>query len=205
MQHHHTRHSHRRRQGLKAVLAGLLAPWGWPAKAATSARWPEGSVLLLRHALAPGVGDPPGFRLSDCGTQRNLNEAGRAQAQRLGAALRAQAGEQGARVGAVWSSMWCRCLETARLAFPDLSVLPQPALNSFFEDRSQAAAQTQHALAALATWRGPGVLVVVTHMVNVQSLTGVTLGSGQGVLAQLERRGQELVLRPLRTVDLAPL
>ena len=86
-----------------------------------------GRVLMLRHANAPGIGDPPNFKLEDCSTQRNLDAAGRAQAQALGRRL-AQAGVREARV---YSSQWCRCLETARLL--NLGpVTPQPALNSFF-------------------------------------------------------------------------
>src|SRR5206468_1235478 len=73
-----------------------------------------GHVILLRHAATDRTfGDPPGFRLDDCSTQRNLIDEGRAQAKRLGAALRARA----VPVGRVLSSQWCRCLETARLAF----------------------------------------------------------------------------------------
>ncbi|HMS81661.1 MAG TPA: histidine phosphatase family protein, partial [Burkholderiaceae bacterium] len=73
-----------------------------------------GCVLLLRHALTePGVGDPPGFRIEACGTQRNLSAQGRAQAARLGASLR----DAGVAIGPVRSSRWCRCLDTARLAF----------------------------------------------------------------------------------------
>ncbi len=70
-----------------------------------------GRVLILRHAEAPGVGDPPGFRLGDCATQRNLNESGRRQAQALGARL----ANAGVTTAQVYSSQWCRCLETARL------------------------------------------------------------------------------------------
>ncbi len=90
-----------------------------------------GRVLMLRHAQAPGVGDPPGFRLDDCATQRNLDDSGRRQARALGSRL-ANAGVATARV---YSSQWCRCLETARLLqLGPVSELP--ALNSFFE-RSQ--------------------------------------------------------------------
>jgi broad specificity phosphatase PhoE len=72
-----------------------------------------GHVLLIRHAATdPGIGDPPGFQLGQCGTQRNLSERGRREAQALGVAM--QAG--GVTVGPVWSSRWCRCLDTARLA-----------------------------------------------------------------------------------------
>ena len=88
----------------------------------------NGNVLLLRHAIAPGFGDPAGFRIDDCSTQRNLSEAGRQQARAIGAWLRAR----GISRAKVYSSQWCRCLETARLL--NLGPVTQlPALNSFFE------------------------------------------------------------------------
>src|SRR5437868_6308691 len=90
----------------------------------------EPKVLLIRHAEAPGVGDPPGFRLGDCATQRNLSEKGRAQAGSIGDALR----RRGVPVAKVLTSQWCRCRDTARL----LDVGPvedAPALNSFFDER----------------------------------------------------------------------
>lgn len=139
----------------------------------------DGDVVLYRHALAPGGGDPPGFRLGDCSTQRNLSEAGQEQARRLGQALRERLGA--VRVGAVWASPWCRTLETARLAFPGLDVQPQPAWASFFEQPDREAAQGAQARRQLSTWTGPGVLVVVTHQVNITGLSGVYPASGEGV------------------------
>jgi phosphohistidine phosphatase SixA len=142
----------------------------------------DGAILLLRHANAPGVGDPPAFRLGDCTTQRNLDEEGRAQARRIGEQLRAL----GARVTAVWSSQWCRTEETARLAFPGLAVRGEPAFNSFFGAQHQADQQRQTALSRIASWRGPGVLAVVTHQVNITGLTDVNPASGEGVVARMQ-------------------
>lgn len=85
-----------------------------------------GVVLMIRHALAPGIGDPEDFTLGDCTTQRNLNDEGRAQAKVLGEWLR----KHGITKVRLYSSQWCRCMETARLMnFGD--VTPLPALNSF--------------------------------------------------------------------------
>src|SRR5690242_9259354 len=99
------------------MLAALLALAAIGARA-DEALWAllqqGGQVVLVRHALTePGVGDPPGFRPGECRTQRNLSDAGRAEARRLGAALR----ERRIPVGDVLSSPWCRCLETAQLVF----------------------------------------------------------------------------------------
>jgi phosphohistidine phosphatase SixA len=163
------------------------------AVSAANTSWDEllrekASIVLFRHALAPGGGDPPGFKLGDCSTQRNLSDEGKAQARLIGKKLAAQE----IKVGAVWHSEWCRTRETARLAFPESaghSPTPQSAFNSFFADRGNAAAQTAQAKKLLATWRGPGALVVITHQVNITAITGVVPQSGEGVV--LIRQGNE--------------
>jgi broad specificity phosphatase PhoE len=145
------------------------------------------AILLLRHANAPGVGDPPGMRLGDCATQRNLDDAGREQSRRWGAALR----QQGVRVGAVWSSQWCRALETATLLQVG-AVEPRPEFNSFFDNRSQASAAIDQARQSLAQSKPTGLLVVVTHQVVITGLTGVFPGSADGII--LLRRSKDLVV-----------
>jgi phosphohistidine phosphatase SixA len=165
--------------GMKTLLAWLLAAWCLSV-AAQPLR--DGDVLLFRHALAPGGGDPPGWRLGDCSTQRNLSDAGREQARRLGDQLRERLGALS--VGAVWASPWCRTLDTARLAFPQQAVQVQPAFASFFNEPAQEAALLAQARSQLSAWRGPGVLVVVTHQVNITGLTGVFPSSGEGVVTR---------------------
>jgi len=102
---------------LAGLLALLLGAWPAPARAADDPVWDAmrapGSVIVLRHAYAPGTFDPPDAKLEDCTTQRNLDETGRAQARHLGEAFRAH----NITVGRVLSSPRCRCLETARLVF----------------------------------------------------------------------------------------
>jgi phosphohistidine phosphatase SixA len=164
----------------RAPLALLLLALTGGTAAADEAAWAalrEGGIALFRHANAPGTGDPPGMRLGDCRTQRNLDEAGRAQAQRIGEAFRAR----GVAVGAVLSSAWCRAVDTAELAFPG-RVRREPAFDSFFDQRGRRDAQTADARRALQEWRGPGALVVVTHQVNVTALTGVFPASGEAVV-----------------------
>jgi phosphohistidine phosphatase SixA len=170
---------------LSTLLAAVLlsagaaqAQSGWDAVS-------EGSIVLFRHANAPGTGDPENFKLNDCSTQRNLDEAGRQQSRRLGAQFR----ERKVAVGRVLTSQWCRTRETAQLAFPGLPV-DAPVFNSFFEDRSTSDAQTTQALQTLTQWRGPGVLVVVTHQVNITALTDIYPNSGEGVV--LRPVGQKL-------------
>jgi broad specificity phosphatase PhoE len=144
-----------------------------------------GRVLLLRHAQAPGVGDPPGFRLEDCATQRNLDEGGRRQAQALGVRL-VDAGVVAARV---YSSQWCRCLETARLLQLG-PVTGLPALNSFFErpqERDATIAALRSFLAGLPP-DGPPV-VLVTHQFTINALTGAGTPAGSGSIFRLDGTG----------------
>ncbi len=143
-----------------------------------------GHVVLMRHADAPGTGDPAAMRLGDCTTQRNLGERGRAQARRLGDEFRRRA----IPVARVLTSQWCRTRETAEL----MAVAPiedEPAaLNSFFGrpgEREAATAALRRRLSAL-----PGdaaTVVMVTHQVNIAALTGVFPASGEMVV--LKRGG----------------
>lgn len=143
-------------------------------------------VVLLRHATAPGVGDPPGFDLRACPTQRNLDASGRAQAQRLGAAWRAA----GFRPSAVWTSAWCRCQDTARLMdLGPATVLP--LLNSFFGDagaRTEQTADLSRFIDRLDPRGGP--YLMVTHQVNITALTGQGADSGGGVVFELSPDGR---------------
>jgi phosphohistidine phosphatase SixA len=140
----------------------------------------SGTIALFRHANAPGTGDPSGFGLNDCSSQRNLDAAGRIQAKRIGDQFRARK----INVTRVLTSQWCRTRETAQLAFPGL-VRDEPAFNSFFQDRDQEGAQTRAALGVLQSWRGPGVLIVVTHQVNITALTDIFPDSGEGVIVRV--------------------
>jgi phosphohistidine phosphatase SixA len=153
-----------------------------------------GHAVLMRHALAPGTGDPPEFRLGDCATQRNLDAAGRAQARAIGQRFR----DQGIDAARVRSSQWCRCLETARLLGLG-EVVPTPTLNSFFRDRSLKAGRTAGALALIAAeadGENPnGPLVLVTHQVNITALTGVFPASGEMIVVRPTVDGVEVVGR----------
>ena len=140
-----------------------------------------GAVVLFRHATAPGVGDPPGFKLGDCSTQRNLDADGQAQALRIGRAFEREA----VPVGAVLSSAWCRAKETGELAFPGRLRL-EPAFNSFFAAPALEPTQTATARELLLAWRGPGALVVVTHQVNITALADVTPSSGEGIVLRVD-------------------
>lgn len=172
----------------RALVLALLAA-SLPARAADAwATLGDGVAVLFRHARAPGIGDPPGFTLERCETQRNLDDQGREQARRIGAAFR----ERRVPVGVVLSSQWCRARDTAELAFGQVP-RAEPAFNSFFASPDASAAQTAAARRLLEAWRGPGVMVVTTHDVNIRALTGQSAASGEGIVVRV-RDGQLQVL-----------
>ena len=169
---------------MKRLVLATLAIWPLAAPVAAAGDAQEawaalvsGShIALIRHGNAPpGYGDPPGFKIDDCATQRNLDEKGQAQARALGEAFR----QHGVRADKILSSPWCRCLETARL----MGLGPvDGAWAVAASDRSpeRLAAMKQ----MLASWRGPGTLVVVTHALTVQALVGIMPGQAETVVVR---------------------
>jgi len=171
---------------LLACLCLLLPFAAARAETGEAALWAAlrdgGHVALIRHALAPGTGDPPGFRVDDCATQRNLSAAGRAQARAIGERFRAN----GIATAAIFSSQWCRCLDTAREMGLGEAVA-FPGLNSFFADRGEEAWHTAAARALIAERaHGPLPLVLVTHQVNITALSGVFPASGEIIVMRLD-------------------
>jgi phosphohistidine phosphatase SixA len=153
-----------------------------------------GIVVALRHALAPGIGDPPGFVLQDCTTQRNLDSRGRAQARAVGNILR----HAGLGRAAVYASRWCRCLETAELLTLG-PVIPMPALDSFFGEPTLRGPRTAELRAFLAVEGAVGPpIVLVTHQVNITAITGRGTRSAEGVVLRRRSDGslQELASLP---------
>jgi phosphohistidine phosphatase SixA len=166
---------------MRCLLAALMiCLCGSAAHANDDALWHAlrggGYVLVLRHAIAPGSGDPANFRLEDCTTQRNLSADGRAQATRIGEAMR----KHGVPIGRVLSSRWCRALETARLAFSE--VQPEPLLDQFYTPEERDA-RTPVVRALMLDWPQNGRnLVLVTHAPNVSALTNVAAEEGEFVV-----------------------
>lgn len=138
------------------------------------------ALLLMRHATAPGVGDPAGFTLGDCSTQRNLNEQGRAEGRRWGERLR----EQGIARVHLLSSRWCRAQDTAK-AMNLGPVEPLPPLDSFFENRTTANQQMAALLVQINAMPTGVARVLVSHQVNITALTGVYPASGEGLILAL--------------------
>ena len=175
---------------LKWVMLGVVMTGSFQVSASelSEALKKSDAVLLMRHALAPGIGDPAGYKLQDCKTQRNLDATGRAQAQKTGQWLKAQ----GVGNALVFSSAWCRCKETAEnLAFGTPAL--EASLNSFFDDMrqgSQSNANLQKFIANQLKAKGDKALVLVTHQVNITEFTGETIGSGDMVLAKVNAAGK---------------
>ena len=168
---------------MKGFLWLMLCVWSavsWADAAAWQA-WRDGkAVLMMRHALAPGVGDPVGFVLEDCNTQRNLNDVGRSQSLAWGKHIR----EQYSGSIEVYSSQWCRCLETARLLSED-DVTPLPILNSFFAGQGDRVGQTQALLQRFSQQTVGQPTLLVTHQVNFTALTQVYPSSAEAAILSL--------------------
>lgn len=168
-----------------AFLSLYLLIAAWPAHA-DDALWAllrqGGQTVLIRHAVTdPGVGDPPGFRVEDCATQRNLSTAGRDEARRLGAALR----ERGVPVARVLASPWCRAIETARIATgvqPDL----EPALANLFEYPQNRERQQAQFRALVAAMPKQGNVLMFTHGSTTLAFTGVSPATAEMVIVTPE-------------------
>lgn len=144
-----------------------------------------GQVVLIRHAITtPGVGDPPGMRLDDCGTQRNLTDEGRRHARRVGEAVRAH----GVPIDRVLSSPWCRCLETARLAFG--SAETWAPLSNLFGRPEHRDEQVRQMQALAGERRAGGNLVLVTHGSTIAALTRINPDTAEMVVLTPQGAGR---------------
>ena len=165
------------------AISVVMSPGVPAADDAWAALAKGGHVALIRHGNAPPGygGDPPGFKIDDCATQRNLDERGRTQARAVGEAFR----QHGVPVDKILSSPWCRCLETARLMAlgPVESVL---AVASSDQSPERLAVLRQ----MVTAWRGPGTLVLVTHALTVQALVGIMPEQAETVVVRRKSSDQ---------------
>ena len=187
-----------KRFSLAIITALLTSLLGQSAMANEEAIWdklqgtnPKGYVLLLRHTIAPGVGDPENFKLNDCSTQRNLSQVGREDAKAVGDWLK----RRDIKISRVESSRWCRAKETAQLLGIG-RVRLNSNLDSLFESADPAKAiQTVRVKKQIVDWRNKsGLLVLVGHFVNIGAVTGVGVGSGEGVLVKADSKGKITVV-----------
>lgn len=184
------------RFAISAILLGFVAAADSAGAGETEA-WTAlragRHVALMRHTDAPGgVGDPAGFRIDDCATQRNLSAKGREDAEKIGARLRSE----GISFEKIISSPWCRCVDTATL----LQLGPVAADATFgnvvvLSDQRQSL--TTGARAVIEQWNGSGILLVVTHGANIAAITGISPASGEIVVLRTGSGGSESVGRLL--------
>jgi len=152
---------------------------------------PKGYVLLMRHALAPGVGDPENFRVGDCTTQRNLSDEGRQDARDIGEWLE----RRDVKIKSIESSRWCRAKETAELLGIGKVKLNKNLDSLFQESDLVNHKQTIETKKRIVNHRNNrGLLVFVGHLVNISAITGVSLESGEGVLVRANRKGEIKVM-----------
>ena len=188
------------------VLSLLALPLlSWPASAApedplssaevTRLLKAGGVALLLRHGQTEsGVGDPPGFTLDNCASQRNLSRDGRAQVQ----AMADRAKKSGIRFARAYTSLWCRCRDTARLLAASNDVPRDwPVLNSQFADNPRIADANEQIVTLLRTSPSSESWLLVTHQVNIAAITGISPASGEGVLVQVAASGLSVIGRVL--------
>jgi len=138
-----------------------------------------GKLVFIRHAIAPGVGDPKNFKIEDCSTQRNLDSSGVLQAKKIGNLFR----ENKIIIGQVLSSKWCRCQETAQIAFEKYTTFN--FLNSFFSSKfaKNRDKQMKDLKAFIKNWNGKKNIVFVTHYVIISEVLNVTANSGAIIVA----------------------
>ncbi len=172
---------------LNILIAGFLFVIFYPTVAAAdninglSKLTASHTHFIMRHAIAPGTGDPDNFKINDCSTQRNLNAAGRNQAEKIGTLV---SGYLKSPVE-VYSSQWCRCKDTARLL--DLGPVKQlPFMNSVWQQGDDVVNQKTNALKQFLVDLPPDqTVILVTHYANIVALTGIGVGSGDGLIIQV--------------------
>ncbi|TIS99726.1 histidine phosphatase family protein [Mesorhizobium sp.] len=178
---------------LRFVLALLLLVV--PATAhATEAGWAllrdGGHVVLLRHAMVTGTTDPANFDIEKCASQVNLSTRGKQQARKIGALFGARA----APIERVQSSRYCRCRDTARIAF-EAEPEPFAALDLLKTDASEKAAQLTAIMNEIRGYSGSDNVVMVTHLENIMALTGISPREGEAVIVEPQGDGLRVLGR----------
>jgi len=180
------------KQGLFLLVLIVLSSTGIAAQGSELTVDKQNAIIFVRHALAPGTGDPDSFDIDDCSTQRNLSDQGRQQARDIGQKLH----RLGVTDVPVYTSAWCRCVETAHLMRIGRGA-SQPLLNSFFASPSDGPAQLQGLRDWLSTVETP--VVLVTHQVVITGMTEVYPTSGEMVITTLDDDGKLSVVSTIET------
>lgn len=177
------------------LAAALILLFSATTALATEAGWAllreGGHVVLLRHAMVTGSGDPAGFDIEECATQQKLSERGRQQARKIGALFAARA----APIDRVLSSRYCRALNTATVAFGDSAVEVFEPLDLISNDPARAEAQKSAVLSEIENFTGGGNLILVTHLENITALTGAGAREGEAVIVGLDGEALRVLAR----------
>ena len=164
---------------LKILILSLLSSHSNSSEQNWQSAKEGNKIILIRHSLAPGGGDPPGFRINDCKTQRNLNLKGINQSKKIGKLFK----KNKIPIDQVLSSQWCRCKDTAKYAFKDYKEFT--ALNSTFQspyDKNEAR-QIKELFSFIKKWNGNGKnLILVTHYSIITAVTNAVPSSGEIVI-----------------------
>lgn len=147
-------------------------------------------VILIRHADAPGYGDPVGYTIGQCSTQRNLGDYGKKQASAIGIWL----SKQGIETAQIYSSPWCRCLDTAHLLNKG-PVTTESSLGSFFDNMNLEKKQTKELesfIKSTLTKHPQTPIILVTHHVNIEAYTGKVVSVGDIVLVKVDKDGKHI-------------
>jgi phosphohistidine phosphatase SixA len=156
----------------------------------------DNHLVLIRHALAPGYSDPDYFDVKDCKTQRNLNDEGRYQSKKIGDLFRSN----GIGRAVVYSSQWCRCLDTAKL-LDHGEVSELPSLNSFFKHFEREESQTELTMRWIQNAPLDTPTILVSHQVNITALTGYSPASGEIVFLRRSNDGSISVIGSIQTLN----
>ena len=138
-----------------------------------------GNIVFIRHAIAPGNGDPENFKIKDCSTQRNLSEEGINQSKKIGAFFK----KNNINIDKVLSSEWCRCKDTAKYAFKNFETFN--ALNSFYDEKFYKLKDKQlnDLRKLIKDWEGNKNLILVTHFVVISAILNIGGSSGEIVIS----------------------
>tara|TARA_X000000368_G_scaffold219219_1_gene172953 strand:- start:343 stop:891 length:549 start_codon:yes stop_codon:yes gene_type:complete len=136
-------------------------------------------IIFIRHAIAPGNGDPDNFNINDCETQRNLSEEGIEQSKNIGIFFE----ENKIKIDKILSSEWCRCKDTAKIAFNNFETFD--SLNSFYDEKfaQNEDIQIQNLKKYIKSWKSDKNLILVTHFVVISSILNVGISSGEMIIS----------------------
>ena len=176
---------------IQLILCACCLCWPMASQAGLVSDLKDGQhVLLMRHADAPGYGDPTGYVIGQCSTQRNLGDYGKTQAKAIGSWL----SKQGIDKALIFSSPWCRCSDTARLLNLG-SVQIEPSLGSFFDDMSLEKKQTkalEEFIKSELDKQSKMPIILLTHHVNIRAFMGKNVNQGDMVLVKVNKNGEYL-------------